>query len=193
MGEQLYRMNVCVAIHHTARHRRARFRTGRRCRASALDCPAHQRHIAHKPRHQGDQQPQIGIGQHDGRRDQGGRGKSHRIKHLKHRIPCRRGSLHDAVGDAAREIAFKPAHGLAQHMGVRAPAHHRAKVGQDRIVQQRHIRAADDRADQHDGQGHQDNLCPMRRPNGSRGALAEQVNQMAQIPQQPHLRRRIQR
>ena len=104
--------------------------------------PAHQRDIARKPDHQRQQQPRIRPRQHDCRPHQGGRGKSNRVKGLKYRLARRRRRLHDAIGNPPREIAFKPADGLAQHMPMRAPAHHRAKVRQNGVVQQRHASAA---------------------------------------------------
>ena len=193
MGEHLDRMDIGVAVHDPARDGRTGVRGGGRRRTHPLHRPAQQQEIKRDPDQHRQGQTDIGARQDRQRPDQSGDGKGHGIEGLEHRIARRGRGLHDPVGDAACKVILEPADGLAQDMAVRPPADDGAEIGQDRIVQKRHVHARKNRPDEEHDQRGKDELGPMRRPDLGRAAAIEKIDEAADIPDQRDLHHRDQR
>ena len=127
--------------------------------------------------------------QQDGSADQVGERKGDRVEDLEDGVTCARRRLHDAVGDAAREVVLEPADGLAQHLPMRAPADQGAQLRQDAVVQKRHVETLDQGPKQKDEGGGEDQLGAMGRQHLGRGARGQQVDDAAHVPDQPDLDR----
>ena len=65
------------------------------------------------------------------------------------------------------------------------PAHHRAEVGQDRVVQEAHRAARHEGTDEDHDEGDDADFHPMRGQEGLRGLPGHQVDEATEVPDQP--------
>ena len=187
MGEHLDRMDIGIAVDHAARDLRPRVRGGGRGGTGAPHGPAQEPEVEGDPEEKRHDKAQVRPRQKCDGADQRRDGKGHGVEDLKQRVPGGGGCLHDPVGDAAGKVILEPADGLAQDMAVRAPADQGAEIRQDGVVQKCHVDAADDRAQAKDGDGGEQELCPVVAHDLGRAAPSQKIDQPPDIPDHPDL------
>ena len=180
-------MDIGVAVDHPPRDLRARVGTGLGGGADADHRPADKDRVEDEPDQQRDHEARIRIEEQQGSPHQVGQRKGDRVEDLENGVPRGGRRLHDPVGQPSGKVVLEPAHGLAQHMAMRAPADQRAEIDDDRIVQKGHVQPLDDWPDQQDEDGDGQQFPAVFRQHGVRAEAAQNIDQAAHIGDQPQL------
>src|SRR6185437_10960362 len=189
MREQLQREHVAVAVDDPPHQLRLRLRRLPRALLDARNEERKQTDVSEHPGHQRQGEPHIGL------REQGDRAAGvddhvpQRIHHLHRRFAQRAAGLHDAVGDAPGIIVLEEGEALADHIAMVLPADAIVQAGQDRLVHQQVVQAA-----QHGPRHQRDHRHPHQRApmlaEKIRRRAARHVHDAANEAEQRHLHHR---
>ncbi len=186
MREQLDGGDVGVGIGDAPRHQRARVGLRHGDRAQPRHEVPHRKQINHQPAHEGRQQPEVKIADHQGNGDEVDDHEHQDVGQYHPGIAHRERGLHDLGRHAPGELVLVEAQGLRQHVAVEIPAQPHGEIAGERLLLEQALQSDQHRAAA-STPAKQQQVAALLGPQPRRLHLGQPIDDMAQHAEQQRL------